>query len=89
MLVVNRGYGKGKYKFNYCLLDMKEEYLVENHLICIRHKDEIEKEDLLELYGKIIKSFNDDRTEQFINYYFVNNAINTMELQHILPIFLD
>jgi predicted RNA methylase len=87
MLVVNRGYGKGKYKFNYCLIDTKEEYLVENHLICIRHKYEIEKEDLLELYGKIIKSFNDDRTEQFINYYFVNNAINTSELQNILPIF--
>jgi methylase of polypeptide subunit release factors len=89
MLVVNRGYGKGKYKFNYCLIDTKEEYLVENHLICIRYKDEIEKEDLLEMYGKIIKSFNDDRTEQFINYYFVNNAINTNELQNILPIFLD
>jgi type I restriction-modification system DNA methylase subunit len=89
MLVVNRGYGKGKYKFNYCLIDTKEEYLVENHLICIRYKDEIKKEDLLEMYGKIIKSFNDDRTEQFINYYFVNNAINTNELQNILPIFLD
>lgn len=89
MLVVNRGYGKGKYKFNYCLIDTKEEYLVENHLICIRYKDEIEKEDLLEMYGKIIKSFNDDRTEQFINYYFVNNAINTNELQNILPIFLN
>jgi methylase of polypeptide subunit release factors len=89
MLVVNRGYGKGKYKFNYCLIDTKEEYLVENHLICIRYKDEIEKEDLLKMYGKIIKSFNDDRTEQFINYYFVNNAINTNELQNILPIFLN
>ena len=88
MLVVNRGYGKGKYKFNYCLLDMKEEYLVENHLICIRHKNEIEKKDLLELYDKIIKSFNDDRTEEFIDYYFENNAINTNELQNILPIFL-
>ena len=89
MLVVNRGYGKGKYKFNYCLLDIKEEYLVENHLICIRYKNEIEKDDLLKLYGKIMKSFNDDRTEQFIEYYFENNAINTSELQHILPIFLD
>lgn len=89
MLIVNRGYGKGKYKFNYCLIDMKEEYLVENHLICIRYKKDIEKKYLLELYGKIIKSFNDDRTEQFINYYFENNAINTSELQHILPIFLD
>jgi tRNA1(Val) A37 N6-methylase TrmN6 len=89
MLVVNRGYGKGKYKFNYCFLDTNEEYLVENHLICIRHKEDIEKKDLIVLYGNIIKSFNDDRTEQFINYYFVNNAINTSELQNILPIFLD
>ena len=89
MLVVNRGYGKGKYQFNYCLLNMDEEYLVENHLICIRYKKEIEKEKLLDLYEKIIKSFNDKKTEEFIDYYFENNAINTSELQNILPIFLN
>ena len=36
LLVVNRGYGKGKYKFSYCLIDTEKEYLVENHLICIK-----------------------------------------------------
>ena len=89
MLIVNRGYGKGKYKFNYCLLDTKEEYLVENHLICIKYKETIEKQKLLKLYDTIIKSFNTKKTENFIEYYFENNAINTNELQNILPIFLD
>jgi hypothetical protein len=27
ILVINRGYGVGKYKFNFCLIDNKEKYL--------------------------------------------------------------
>ena len=88
LLIVNRGYGKGKYSFNYCLIDIKEEYLIENHLICIKHNTNIEKEELLKKYNIIIKSFNDKRTKEFINLYFENNAINTSELQFILPVFL-
>ena len=39
LLVINRGYGKGSYTFNYCIINENEndaiEYLIENHLICI------------------------------------------------------
>ena len=35
LLVVNRGYGVGKYNLNYCIIDIKKEYLIENHLICV------------------------------------------------------
>ena len=60
-MVVNRGYGKGEYKFNYCLIDLKDkEYLIENHLICIKPKRN-EKEKLIKEYNKIIKSFENKK----------------------------
>lgn len=89
ILVVNRGYGKGDYKFNYCIIDINEEYLIENHLIIIKYKNNINKEDLLELYEKIIKSFDNQKTKEFVKLYFNNNAINTTELQFILPIYIN
>ena len=58
LLVVNRGYGKGLYKFNHCLINIDKEYLIENHLICIEYKNKINDENLIKLYEKIIKSFN-------------------------------
>jgi hypothetical protein len=41
------------------------------------------------MYNKVIKSLNDKRTQEFINLYFGNNAINTTELNYILPIYYD
>ena len=93
MIVINRGYGVGEYKFNYCLIDTSSEYLIENHLICIEfNKDgdgSIKKDELIKMYNKVIKSLNDKRTQEFINLYFGNNAINTTELNYILPIYYD
>ena len=88
ILVVNRGYGKGEYIFNYCLVDIEEDYLIENHLICITSKDVVEKEELIKKYKIIINSFNNKKTNEFISLYFENNAINTTELQYVLPIFI-
>jgi hypothetical protein len=89
MIVINRGYGVGEYKFNFCIIDEKKEYLVENHLICIEaaKEDELSRKALLQSYKKIILSLNDKRTSEFISIYFGNNAINTTELNHILPIY--
>jgi len=87
LLVVNRGYGKGKYKFNYCLIDIDDNYLIENHLIYIKYKFDISRQELKKLYNKIIKSFMNKKTKDFIMIYFGNNAINTTELQYILPIY--
>ena len=88
ILVVNRGYGTGKYNFNYCLIDILGKYLIENHLICIIPKEDLQKDELLTAYDKIMKSFEDPRTKKFVDIYFANNAINTTELEYILPIYL-
>ena len=86
-LLVNRGYGVGSYTFKYCLLK-DETYLVENHLICINYKDNTEeKDELIAKYNKIIKSLEHEKTKKFIKLYFGNNAINTTELNQILPIY--
>ena len=84
---MNRGYGVGRYNFDYCLIDMEEKYLIENHLICIRYEKDIEKEKKRELYLKICNSFDDERTKEFIRLYFGNGAVNTTELREIIPIY--
>jgi type I restriction-modification system DNA methylase subunit len=89
MIVINRGYGVGEYKFNYCLIEEMNDYLIENHLICIEYKRELPRDELINLYKTIILSFNDKRTAEFISVYFENNAINTTELNNILPIYQD
>ena len=96
ILLVNRGYGKGTYSFNYCLLDVEFEYLIENHLICIEYRGidknkntkKLKRSELLKKYKAIIKSFEDTRTKQFVECYFGNNAINTSELNYYLPIYV-
>jgi len=88
LLIVNRGYGNSTYKFNYHLIKGGYNYCIENHLICIRYTKEIENDKLVELYEKIIKSFNDDKTTEFIKIFFGNNAMNTNELCNILPIYI-
>ena len=88
MIIINRGYGVSEYKFNYCLIDEEKEYLIENHLICIECISDLPRDKLIEEYKKIIISLNDNRTAKFIAIYFGNNAINTTELNNILPIFL-
>jgi hypothetical protein len=82
----------GNYNFEYCLIsgdiyDNCEEYLIENHLICIRYVSKINKNMLMEKYKAIINSLNDKRTQDFIKIYFGNNAINTTELNYILPVY--
>ena len=87
VIVMNRGYGVGNYKFDYFLIDVDYNYLVENHLICIKYTKNIDKKELKILYNKILKSFDNEKTQEFIKLYFGNNAINTTELCEILPIY--
>ena len=86
-LVINRGYGKGTYKFSYAIIDVNFEYQVENHLIEIKCSENWSKSKLLSAYKKIVKSLNDSRTTKFVSIYFGNNAINTTERAHIWPIY--
>jgi len=94
LLVVNRGYGVGTYKFEYALIDIpiecNPEYLIENHLICIKYKNEEggkNIEEIKKIYEMVMKSFSNPKTHEFIKMYFGNNAINTKELQYVLPIY--
>ena len=87
ILVINRGYGVGNYNFEYCLIKGEEEYLIENHLIFIKYSKTISNLELIKLYNKIIESLNNEKTKKFIELYFGNNAINTTELNYILPIY--
>ena len=101
LLVINRGYGVGNYNLEYSLINCGsgsgsdeyiKEYLIENHLICIRYEgsdssDSTEQEKI-DKYIQIYTSLGDERTQEFIKLYFGNNAINTTELSHILPIYL-
>lgn len=89
LLVINRGYGVGAYKFDYCIINETDNinYLIENHLICIKYSNTIPKEELIKKYKKIINSFKNKKTIQFIKIYFGNNAMNTTELCKILPIY--
>ena len=91
LLVINRGYGVGSYNFKYCIINENDNdninYLVENHLICIKYSKLLSNENLIKKYKQIIKSFNNKKTIEFIKIYFGNNAMNTTELCKILPIY--
>ena len=92
-LVINRGYGVGEYNFNYCLIDVDFDYLIENHLVCINYntaenqEKNLKKNELLKMYDMVINSLKDKKTKEFIKLYFSNNAINTTEISEILPIY--
>jgi adenine-specific DNA-methyltransferase len=97
LLVINRGYGVGNYNFEYSLINCEFtdgllniiEYLIENHLICIRYEGQAGADtELIDKYIQIYRSFGDERTIEFIKLYFGNSAINTTELSNILPIYL-
>jgi len=79
-IVVNRGRGNTDYEFEYCLLTNTNNYVVENHLIHIRAETDV--------LNKIIKSFEDKRTVEFIKLFCGNNGLSKGELENILPIYL-
>lgn len=87
MLIINRGYGNAKYKLNYALTDNLEEFYLENHILGIKYNDKISKKELLKKYNMIISSLNNDKTHEFIDMCMGNNAMNTTELEYLLPIF--
>ena len=87
VILINRGYGMGKYEFNYIFMNQTKEYCVENHCLILEYNGDKENEQLIETYEKIITSFQDPRTKSFIEIYFKNNAMNCEEILNILPIY--
>jgi len=89
MVVINRGYGIGNYKLEYCLLDMSDTpFLVENHLICIVDSSK-ERDEKIKRLNMVIQSLQHKDTQEFISLYFENGAINVTELKTILPIQIE
>lgn len=85
-LVVNRGNGNSAYKLNYAIITQGP-YLIENHLNEIYSPKKMEKKELLEIYNKIINSFKNPKTQQFIEQFLGNNGLSKTELETIFPIY--
>jgi hypothetical protein len=82
VLLIERGFGKGTYRFDYCWVEEKKPFLVENHLLCITNTNPQAD------FSILMKSFKDPRTLEFIQGFFTNNAMNCAEVENILPIFI-
>lgn len=80
-ILVSRGYGNS-YRFSFVKVGDIEFY-GENHINVIYPVEPTCSID------KIEKSFQDERTLKFIQYFVGNGALSKTELETILPIFLD
>jgi len=86
-IVVNRGRGNAEFKMSYCKIDNTNiigNILVENHLNIIYNVSNIDPN----ILDKIISSFQDERTNQFLSLFAGNNALSKTELETILPIYM-
>lgn len=88
-LIINRGYGNIDYNLDFALVDNIDEYFLENHVLAIdlKNKDTFTKDIIKQKYQQVIDSFKDSRTKEFIDLCMGNNAINTTELEYLIPIF--
>jgi hypothetical protein len=86
VLVVNRGNGNSNYKLNYAIIK-RGPFLIENHLNEIYSPKKMKHNDLLDLYEKIIKSFENPKTKKFIEIFLGNNSLSKTELETIFPIY--
>lgn len=80
-ILVERGYGNS-YSFNSVLVDL-EEFYVENHINVIYPKDENSVKNL----DRVIKSFQDERSRKFINWFIGNGSITATDMETLIPIF--
>jgi adenine-specific DNA-methyltransferase len=84
LFLVNRGHGNASYTFNYVFVPQSQgKFYAENHVNVIYPTTEAAKKHI----PLIQKSFEDDRTKKFLEYFVGNGSLNSTELQHILPIF--
>ena len=81
-ILLPRGYGNS-YKFEYILLDNTTEFYGENHvnIIYSRNNDK-------EIFKKIIKSFENPKTLEFIKLFVGNGALSKNEIENLLPIYI-
>ena len=87
VIVVNRGNGNAAYKLTYAIVDMERDYLVENHLNIIYYDGNIDNNEKKIIYSKIIESFQNEKTQLFINMFLGNNGLSKTELETVFPIY--
>jgi adenine-specific DNA-methyltransferase len=87
MIIVNRGNGNSKYAFHHCFLPSRitfdgqeRKYVIENHLNMILGSEE--------RLIKVMESFKDPRTKEFLDLYCANNGLSKTEIESILPIYI-
>jgi hypothetical protein len=84
LFLVNRGHGNASYNFNYVFIpESQGKFYAENHVNVIYPTNEAAKKHI----PLIQKSFADERTKKFLEYFVGNGSLNSTELEHILPIF--
>jgi hypothetical protein len=81
-ILVHRGYGNVAYKLHYTLVKNMTFY-AENHVNMIITKDPKSPPN----FEKLMESFKDPRTKQFIEYFSGNGAMSKTELEQVLPVF--
>jgi hypothetical protein len=90
-ILVNRGNGNTKYKFTYAGINMRDNdekvpYVVENHLnVIVANEDTVESRALM---NKVLVSFGNKKTLEFIKLFSGNGGLSKTELETILPIYL-
>jgi len=87
ILVVNRGHGNTTYKLDWLFIDGTREYLIENHLNMIKVPGNTIEEKKI-IIDKIIYSFKNPKTQEFISIFLGNNGLSKTELEEIFPIYL-
>ena len=81
VILVERGYGNN-YRFNSVLVHLTDFY-AENHINVIYPKTP----DAVHHLERVMKSFKDERSRQFIQWFIGNGSMSATELETLLPIF--
>ena len=82
VILVDRGYGNS-FRFNFVLVELEEEFYAENHVNVIYPKT---PEAAINL-RRVVKSFQDERSPQFIKWFIGNGSISSTDLEQNICIF--
>ena len=82
VILVERGYGNS-FSFNSVLVEMTTGFYAENHLNVIYPKTQ----EAIPNLQKVITSFRDERSKQFIKWFVGNGSLSATELETLMPIF--
>ena len=83
IIIINRGYGQSKYKFNFEFIDNKDYpngFIVENHNLIISSNDET-------LLNHIYTMLSNNETKQFVESYITNGAMSVNDLKFNILLF--